>query len=166
MADSFASMAAPLLNKQVEVAAGLLEKLQLEYGLLKKEEEGDLEALSKEKLVFVNELEVLSQQWLASLQALRITITLDGIHDALQSHDPDGQHQLVSSWEKLGELASECQRQNTVNGAIVAVQEQTTQAALDILRGKVPGEDSTYSSKGRSSGYSNPSGAGGSLGKA
>lgn len=165
MSNSFADMAKTQLEQQVSVTEQLLTMLQKEYRLLKREEEGDLNELSQQKLNLVNQLETLSQNWLASLKQANVEITLDGIHDGLTTQDPDGSLELVNRWEKLGELATECQRQNTVNGAILVVREQTTQTALDILRGKVPGEDATYSAKGRSANYS-PSGSGGTLGKA
>jgi len=166
MSNPFATVAKTLLDQQVDVAGQLLAMLQQEYRLLKREEEGDLAELSQQKLALVNQLESASQKWLASLKQARVEITLDGIRAGLGTHDPAGSQGLVASWEKLGELASECQRQNTVNGAILVVREQTTQTALDILRGKVPGEDTTYSAKGRSSGYTAPNGSGGTLGKA
>ncbi|MDH5300703.1 MAG: flagellar protein FlgN [Gammaproteobacteria bacterium] len=166
MSPTFASIAKTLLEQQTSVAEQLLALLQKEYRLLKREDEGDLSDLTQAKLVQVNLLEDLTARWLGSLKQAKVEITLDSIHAALEKQDPGQSLGLVSLWEKLGAVASECQRQNTVNGAILVVREQTTQTALDILRGKVPGEEVTYSAKGRSSGYTAPRGSGGTLGKA
>lgn len=165
MADTFASTAKTLLDKQVEVTYQLLEALQKEYAILKQADTGDLEEVAATKQELVDKLEGLTKQWLSTLLSMDAEITLDGIREFLASHDADQHLNLVKTWEVLGEQATECRRQNTVNGAVVAVRQQATQYSLDILRGCTPGER-TYTATGQTKAYSSNNGSGGTLGKA
>jgi flagellar biosynthesis/type III secretory pathway chaperone len=107
----------------------------------------EVQKVSDRKQNLVNDLEVLNQSWQDFLRAQKAEFTLEGIRKAilaLEQAEPQG---LPALWEKLGELSQTCQRQNTINGAVVILRQQVTNQALDILRGQSMG-GSTYDNKG------------------
>lgn len=147
METSFAQSAQRLLGEQVTLTDKLVHLLQDEYEVLKHRDAGNLDDITQQKQQLVEMLEIANHQWQDALHKSHIKITLAEISEGLRQCDPENKYDLLSAWEQLAQLAKECQRQNMVNGAILVLRQQATQQTLDILRGKLPGED-TYGPAG------------------
>ncbi len=52
-------------------------------------------------------------------------------------------------WDAFSSLMSQCRRQNEINGRIIHMRQQSTLAALSILRGQEHAPHTAYDAKGR-----------------
>jgi flagella synthesis protein FlgN len=143
-----------LIQTELVLATNLQEILQREFDILSGDSPTKIEAISREKL---KQMQQLTQQLTKRdqlLTTLRLPPGKEGT-DILIRQLPQG-HELFNYWERLQELSSELQQQNTINGGIVAVGQRRAKQALDILRGKhnIP---ETYGPEGESRTDATPS---------
>ena len=84
----------------------------------------------------------------ALLDAAGYATGTEGVEPCLRWCDP--QRQLTGHWQRLLELAAECRRQLRKNRQLTELCSQHARAALHILRGEDPGQD-TYGADGDAS---------------
>lgn len=145
---NIALKAKQLLEDQIDLVDQLTKLLGEEYQILNQANPDGLENLAGEKYNIVTQLEHLNRNWQDLLHALNTEFTLDGISRKMNELDSGKKFELVSLWEKLGELSRGVQQQNIVNGAVVTMRHQVTEQAMKILRGQTMG-GSTYGRGGR-----------------
>lgn len=148
MTTSSSQQAKQLLTEQIDILTDLNELLRLEYDIMNTQNTDEVQKLGDKKQNYVNDLEALNQTWQDFLRSQKAEFTLDGIRNAILKLEKAEKQGLPVLWEKLGDLSQACQKQNTINGAVVILRQQVTQQALDILRGQTMGGNSTYDNKG------------------
>jgi flagellar biosynthesis/type III secretory pathway chaperone len=104
-----------------------------------------LEAVNQDKIAVVERLTALEQERNALLKAAGYATGTQGIEPCLRWCDP--QRQLAQPWERLLGLAAECRRQMRKNRQLTELCSLHTRAALHVLRGEDPGQD-TYGADG------------------
>jgi len=107
-----------------------------------------LEAVNQDKLALVERLSSLERERNALLDAAGYATGTEGVEPCLRWCDP--QRQLTGHWQRLLELAAECRRQLRKNRQLTELCSQHARAALHILRGEDPGQD-TYGADGDAS---------------
>ncbi len=136
-----------LIQTELVLATKLQEILQREFDILSGDSPEQIEAISREKLA---QMQQLTQQLAKRDQLLTILRLPPGKAgtDIMMRQLPPG-HELLANWEQLQELSAKLQRQNTINGGIVAIGQRRAKQALDLLRGK-HGMTETYGPGGES----------------
>ncbi|MDH5545551.1 MAG: flagellar protein FlgN [Gammaproteobacteria bacterium] len=142
-----AQSAKQLLDEQINILTQLSQLLRVEYDLLSTQKPDDLQSYGEQKQNMVNDLEVLNRSWQDFLRAQGCEFTLEGIRKCLVQMDTGATLGLESLWKTLSTLSKDCQQQNMINGAVIALRQQVTQQAMDILRGQSMG-GSLYDNKG------------------
>jgi flagellar biosynthesis/type III secretory pathway chaperone len=66
----------------------------------------------------------------------------------LSQYDPQSEWNLVSLWQQVEHLISNCRKKNNINGKIISLQFRHTQQALTILRHGEQGSESCYTPSG------------------
>ncbi len=125
---------AGLIKTELGMASNLQEILQREFDILSGGSPEQIEAISREKLA---QMQQLTQQLAIRdqlLTVLRLPPGNEGTNKLIRQLPQE--HELHTLWEQLQQLSTELQRQNTINGGIVAIGQRHTRQALDMLQGK------------------------------
>jgi flagellar biosynthesis/type III secretory pathway chaperone len=139
-----------ILQEQCDIAHKLLQTLTQEFAALSGNDLPSLETTLAAKQQFMNQLERLSQDFLATAR-LHPTGKKDDIAICLQHKDPQGAWGLVPLWRQLDSLLSQCRNKNNTNGKIISLNYRHAQQALEILRHGVQGsQQACYSPTGAS----------------
>ncbi len=70
--------------------------------------------------------------------------TRQDFSDQIANCDPQRRNRLLDNWMQLLEMTGECQRQNSVNGALIQSGLRHTRQALSLLKGQTPSESLQY----------------------
>jgi flagella synthesis protein FlgN len=136
---------ASLIASELEMAKTMLELLKSEHSALTEKNPDTIKATSQKKLEHMQRMEQNIVQRNRFLQNLQLSTDEHGIEEAVAAA---GQNtQLNSNWNNLKEIAKELQKQNEVNGSIIAIGQRRAKQALDILSGK-ENLTGTYSQQG------------------
>jgi flagellar biosynthesis/type III secretory pathway chaperone len=127
------------------MAESMLELLKNEHAALTAENPDSIKATSLEKLQHMQLMEQNIRQRNQFLQRLELTPDEQGIEAAVVAAGESSQ--LNSNWNKLKEIAKQLQKQNEINGGIIAIGQRRIKQALDILSGK-ENLTGTYSQNG------------------
>lgn len=136
---------ASLIANELEMAKTMLELLKSEHTALKSENPDSIKATSQQKLKHMQLMEQSIGQRNRFLQQLQLSADEQGVAEAVAAAS---QHsQLNANWNNLKEIAKELQKQNEINGGIIAIGQRRVKQALDILSGK-ENLTGTYSQQG------------------
>lgn len=144
---SFREQLTRVLDAQVKLSKELLSLLKQEYDVLNGNNVDMLENLSTQKKPIVADLENLGQAWFILLKNKGVELSGEGISRFILEFDKVNGTDLQSAWKSLRAHAEECNKKNLVNGSVIAMRYQTTQQAINVLRGRRP-EDRLYDNYG------------------
>ncbi len=136
---------ASLITSELEMAKTMLELLKSEHTALKSENPDSIKATSKHKLEHMQLMEQNIGQRNRFLQKLQLSADEQGIEQAVAAAGQNSQ--LSANWNNLKDIAQELQKQNEINGNIIAIGQRRVKQALDILSGK-ENLTGTYSQQG------------------
>jgi flagellar biosynthesis/type III secretory pathway chaperone len=136
---------ASLISSELEMANAMLELLQHEHTALTSEDPESIKTASQQKLEHMQLMEQNIGQRNLFLQRLGLSADEQGIEEAVTAAGQN--NQLTTNWNSLKETAKELQKQNEVNGGIIAIGQRRVKQALDILSGK-ENLTGTYSQQG------------------
>jgi len=122
-----------ILLQEHDTACKLLEILTQEHTALIGNDLQGLETILTAKQQRMTRLENISRDFLAFMRE-DTTVTMAGITDFLRQRDPQGTLELVSLWQQVKKLLSQCRQKNSVNGKIISLNHRHIQGALSILR--------------------------------
>jgi len=138
-----------LFQQQINAAAELLQLLQDEnQALIQRDYErtSQLTNLKKTKGAEIDLLNNQLSQMFAAAQAPKLHEAIDKLIAELPSQLGNKLKQIKS---KLEQTSLSCQDQNTINGQIIAVNKQSAETALAILRGQFSTNELTYGAGGQ-----------------
>ena len=127
------------------MANTMLELLQHEHTALTSEDPERIKTVSRQKLEHMQLMEQNIGQRNLFLQRLGLSADEQGIEEAVTAAGQN--NQLNTNWNSLKETAKELQKQNEINGGIIAIGQRRVKQALDILSGK-ENLTGTYSQQG------------------
>ncbi len=125
---------ASLIAGELEMAKTMLELLKSEHAALTAENPDSIKTTSQQKLEHMQLMEQNIRQRNQFLQKVELSTDEQGFEEAVAAAGQDSQ--LNSNWNKLKEIAQELQKQNEINGGIIAIGQRRVKQALDILSGK------------------------------
>lgn len=123
-----------LLSQEVEQAVLLLEALRLENEALAERQSDAIETAVRAKQAQLEVFELCERNRRQWLKQAGVTEERSAIREFL-STQPEVPTELISEWDRLLELATQCHNQNKANGALVEIHRRHVQRALDLLRG-------------------------------
>ncbi len=134
-----------LIATELEMAKTMLELLENEHAALTEGNPDLIQSASQQKLEHMR----LMEQNISSRNQflLRLGLTADehGIEEVIATRERN--NKLDSSWSELKATAEKLQKQNEINGGIIAIGQRQVKQALDILSGK-ENLTGTYSQQG------------------
>jgi flagella synthesis protein FlgN len=136
-----------LLHEQRDYAHQLSQILAQEHEAISGNNLQDLETILAAKQQCMAQLESGSQDFLRLVHGQSPSNKLD-MTATLRHYDPQGAMGLVSLWQQVEKLLSQCQRNNSINGKIINLNQRHIQQALTILRNGELGSESCYSPTG------------------
>lgn len=134
-----------LLQLELTQADQLQQILEREFQALSDKDPDLIHEVSRNKLAQMRQLEQIMEQRGRFLDTLGVKQAKEGV-DFLIRDLPEG-HPLSTIWQRLLEAGSRLQRQNEINGNLVAQAQRHTKKALDILCGRLD-LPSTYGPEG------------------
>lgn len=143
----FHLQAETLIDEQITLSEQLIVLLERENAELRTLHVQDLEKLSEEKHALVSALNISSSRWQALIALENIQPDTKSLATFLALADRENESNLLQSWQRLLDLAKQCQRLNAINGTIMVLRNQAVQQTLSILRGQFP-RDQLYDTNG------------------
>lgn len=139
-----------LLRDMYEALTELALILDNEYQALENTDVDKLQeaAITKERLS--RKLEDLEKSRVTMLQRANFKLDKESMSRFIEKIADDSGNSMTQIWDMVEELAYKCDTQNKLNGIIIDNTKRQTQAALAILQGHQPGEDSLYDADGTS----------------
>ncbi|MEO1244372.1 MAG: flagellar protein FlgN [Pseudomonadota bacterium] len=138
---------AQILKRSIDAASNLHAALELERESLEQQDLDGLERAMNEKAARLESLAELEQQRSALCREA-----------GLRDDDPEQMHKLVAplderdavaeQWQRLLELAAECQTLNLGNGSVIRIRQNQLGDRLAVLRGVSADGPSTYGKNG------------------
>lgn len=125
-----------VLQAEHRTASALLAILETEREALIHSDPEQMAKLTADKQPLVVQLEQLSRQRAAILQAEGFPSDKAGLAAYIANQPPQQAEQLNVIMAALKQVAAACQRHNQINGGIVNVNRQYLHRAMSILRGK------------------------------
>tara|TARA_R110002111_G_scaffold167824_1_gene233638 strand:+ start:78 stop:560 length:483 start_codon:yes stop_codon:yes gene_type:complete len=125
-----------VLQAEHRTAQQLLDTLTEEREALVHSEPETMEKMTASKQPLIVQLEQLSRQRIALLQAEGFSSGKDGLVAFIENQNDDDALKLNALMTKLKVLAAACQDNNQINGGIVNVNRQYLHRAMSILRGR------------------------------
>ena len=138
-----------LFSKQLRAAKELGTILQNENEALTKRNQEEIQKLSPLKEAKTKEIETIGQNQAKILAKLGFSFSANALDQLINAMPPEFSRQITQLRQKLETILDTCQQQNIVNGQIIAVNRQTAEAALAILRGQVSLGNLTYGATGQ-----------------
>lgn len=149
------------LAREIVISGRLLENLRDENAALSGNDPERIGQVAGNKQQTLAELEALDREREDLLHAAGFRNGRETPEDYITRCDPQQQTTILRNWRRLIELAEACQRQNTINGALIQSGLRHTRHALSLLQGQPATETTAYGPRGQlSAGFS-----GHSLGK-
>ncbi len=134
-----------LIATDLEMARTMLELLKNEHEVLSVGDPEKIKSTSNKKLEHMRLMERNISDRNRFMQELGLSSDEQGIEKAVASATQDVQ--LHSNWGELKATAKQLQKQNEINGGIIAIGQRRVKQALDILSGK-ENLTGTYSQQG------------------
>lgn len=138
-----------LFQQQLGIAEELNTILQNENQALIKRDHQQIQQLSHLKETKTAEIEALSQKQVELLSKFKLPYSAEALDKLINTMPTEFSHNISQLRHKLEALLESCQQQNIINGQIIAVNRQTAETALAILRGQVSPDGLTYGSAGQ-----------------
>ncbi len=138
-----------LFQRQFVIAEELNTILQDENQALIKRDHEQTHQLIRLKETKMAEIEALSQKQAELLAAVQLPYSAEALDKLINSMPTELSRDMTELRQKLEALLESCQQQNSVNGQVIAVNRQTAEAALAILRGQVAPGGLTYGAAGQ-----------------
>lgn len=133
------------LQEEIRAAERFLDILQQEHAALSSSDPGAVEQIGRLKADALGTLEQTGRQRAALIASAGFDAAdKQGIETLIQRADPGHRTPVAEQWQRLRELAGECQRLNTINGAVIQSSFRFAQQALALLRGHTPGGTLEY----------------------
>jgi flagellar biosynthesis/type III secretory pathway chaperone len=123
-----------LLTAELEAGQQLLGILKEEYKTLSKRDPEQITKLSEAKLKQLQTFEGQLSQRHRFFVGLGLSPEREALEQLFQS--PACDTAVINQWQELQQLADSLQRQNEINGGIVALSQRNVAMALDVLTGK------------------------------
>ncbi len=139
----------PLLHEISSYLNQLLNALINEHQALSENNHQSIEAIAKEKIILMEQLEDLDKERRNLLEKAGLDLEATGIKDFFNNSSSPRAPIMKSIWEKISKLTRDCEKQNNINGMIIENNKQHTENALSILQGKQQNTE-LYSNKGTS----------------
>ncbi len=136
-----------LLQQQFDTVCQLSQTLAQEHAAISGNKLEDMEAILADKQRHVWQLDTLSQEFLDLMRSQTSDNKID-ITAVLRHYDPQGSMGLVSLWQQVEKILSQCRHSNSVNGKIINLNQRQVQQALSILRNGEFGAGHCYSPTG------------------
>lgn len=134
-----------LIVSELEMAKTMLGLLKSEHAVLVAGDPEAIKSASNQKLEHMRLMEQNINSRSRFLQQLGLSSDEQGIEDAVAAIEQD--NKLHSNWNELKATAKQLQKQNEINGGIIAIGQRRVKQALDILSGK-ESLTGTYSQQG------------------
>lgn len=138
-----------LLQQQINAAEEL-------YALLKDENEALVQRnyertsqLTQLKQTKTTEIDVLSNQLIKLFTTAQQYYSNDVLDRFIEEQPAQSRNTLKQMKSKLEQITLSCQDQNVINGQIIAVNKQSAETALAILRGQFSTSELTYGAAGQ-----------------
>lgn len=138
-----------LIQQQSECAAQLHNTLLAEAAALTAR---DIEAIQRhalEKSEQTGRMEQLAQEQRRLLEGAGLPFSAEGFSTFIDRLAPALAAKLHQAQQQLKTALEACQRQNLVNGNIIAANRQSAESALAILRGQLSTDNLLYSAAGQ-----------------
>lgn len=136
-----------LLKLELTQAEQLQQTLEHEFQALGAKDPDLIHEISRNKLAQMRQLEQQLEKRGRFFGTLGINPEKEGVD--LMLRDLPKEHPLATVWRGLLEAGNKLQRQNEINGSLVAQAQRHTKKALDILCGRID-LPSTYGPEGES----------------
>lgn len=133
------------IASELGMAKAMLELLMSEHAALTSGNPDSIKATSQQKLEQMRLMEQGISVRNRFLQGLGLSADEHGIEQAVAAMGQD--RRLDANWSELKTTAKQLQRQNEINGGIIAIGQRRVKQALDILSGK-ESLTGTYSQQG------------------
>ncbi|NOY62832.1 MAG: flagellar protein FlgN [Gammaproteobacteria bacterium] len=143
-----------LLLQQKHMATTLLALLDSEHTALAERDEPSITAIASSKQQAVMQLEQLKKRCDNTLSQHGLSSGKNGIERLIQNsmHTAAERTALTQHWQQLKAELLKCQRQNQINGSIIAANRHRTRCALGILSAQSGSDDNLiYGENGESS---------------
>jgi flagellar biosynthesis/type III secretory pathway chaperone len=134
-----------LIAGELEMAKGMLVLLESEHATLTEGNPDTIQSASHKKLEHMQLMEQNISSRNQFLLNLGLTADEQGIEQAVAVAGQNSK--LDSDWNELKDTAKKLQKQNEINGGIIALGQRQVKQALDILSGK-ENLTGTYSQQG------------------
>jgi flagellar biosynthesis/type III secretory pathway chaperone len=134
-----------VLGESVLHAMGLLETLQQERTALETQDDTALLDAVDAKSRCVNELRELENRRRTICESIGFTSGPFQMEELAAWCDEDSA--IKNCWDKLMEIAAECNAQNLTNGSVIRIRQNHIEANLAVIRGKAD-EQNTYQRHG------------------
>ena len=129
-----------LMRDEIATLSELNEFLRQEYVALRTRDLPKLQQLSTDKKVCTERLQTLFDEQTDYLRRQAGSTGVSALRSCIASALPSERTQLEALWADLEENLVQVQRQNGINGAIIAAGRSHVERALTILRGRDPRE--------------------------
>jgi flagella synthesis protein FlgN len=138
-----------IFEQQLEAAVDLEKLLQDENEALIKRKHEKIQQIAQQKESRTAELESLSQQQSKLFKAAKQPYTPDAFEKMISAAPGNTSKKIRHLKGKLETVLQVCQEKNIINGHILAVNKQSAEAALAILRGQISPSNLTYGAAGQ-----------------
>ncbi len=135
-----------LIATELEMARAMLGLLKSEHEVLSTGDPESIRSASNQKLEHMHLMEQNISNRNRFLKELGLSQDEQGIEKAVAMME--GDRTLISNWDELKATAKRLQKQNEINGGIIAIGQRRVKQALDILSGK-ENLTGTYSQEGQ-----------------
>ena len=138
-----------LLQQEVDAVNSLNKLLADEERAIAARDADAMERLGGEKQSLLNDLGTCHLEHAKLLEGAALSDDRNGLATAMQQCAGSA-HDISTIWQQLQELLTQCQRQNQINGRLLASGQLSTQRALAVLLGVRSDEGELYHPDGRS----------------
>lgn len=136
-----------LLQKQVNAATAVLEKLKYERDALEQRNFDAISLVQKDKhslLSQLNDAEAARQQLMKNM---KLDLGQVGFDEFCQHVPPQWRNAFIALWEERKELLDRCKNANEINGRILHHTHQASERIMATLRGQTQAQF-IYNAKG------------------
>lgn len=138
-----------LFRQQLQAAAELKQILADENEALIKREHEQVRRITQLKEEKSAAIESLGNQLRELLATAGLSLSQQSLDNIAASASSETADHLIQLRQELGTALQSCQDQNLINGQIIAVNRQSTEIALAILRGQLSAGNLTYGAAGQ-----------------
>jgi len=135
--------------RQIQLADKLLQLLQNEHKALSERQYENSQAIIGEKESTANKLEQEASKQRKLLETAGLPYQADSFDKVLKAIPETASIKTAKLKQQLESLLEKCQEQNLVNGQIIAINQQSAETALAILRGQLANDNIGYNEGGK-----------------